>query len=601
MSETIEIKVPDIGDFQNVDIIDVLVAEGDKIEKDAPLITLETEKAALDVPSTHTGTIKSMKVSTGDKVSEGDVILTLEIADEKTEGESAGIEEKQSEEKQPAKEEKATPEEATEEKTEKESAKAPQADEYKGKVDQEYDVLVLGSGPGGYTAAFRAADLGQKVVLVERYDSLGGVCLNVGCIPSKALLHVAKVIEEARNFAEHGVEFGEPKVDTAKLRDWKNEVVGKLTGGLAGLAKRRKVTVVHGVGRFVSPHHVEVEKDGGKTVIRFDKAIIAAGSEAARLPNLSDDPRIMTSTRALELEELPERMLVVGGGIIGLEMATVYDSLGVKISIVEMTGELMPGADRALVKPLEKRLRKRYENILLNTKVSEIKATKQGIKVSFEGKDAPKPQTYGRVLIAIGRRPNGKAIGAEAAGINVNERGFIPVDKQMRTNAEHIFAIGDIAREPQLAHKASHEGKVAAEVAAGENSAYDARVIPSVAYTDPEVAWVGLTENEAERQGIDIGIGEFPWAANGRTLSLGRDDGVTRLIFDKASGRLLGAGLVGPGAGDLISELALAIEMDCDAADIALTIHPHPTTSETVMMAAEAYEGTLTDLYMPKK
>ncbi|HET7570417.1 MAG TPA: dihydrolipoyl dehydrogenase [Gammaproteobacteria bacterium] len=593
MANTKEIKVPDIGDFENVDVIDVMVAEGDKIEKETALITLETDKAAMDVPSPYAGTVKSVKVSTDDKVSEGDVILTVEVAE-------AGDEEPAAEEVEPEKK----PDEAPgqrEDEPKQESRPEPQADEYQGDVDIECDVLVLGSGPGGYTAAFRAADLGQKTVLVERYDSLGGVCLNVGCIPSKALLHVAKVIEETHFFADHGVKFGEPKIDTGALREWKNSVVGKLTGGLVGLAKRRKVSVVRGTGQFVSPHHAAVDGSDGKTVIRFNKAIIAAGSEAAMLPNLPDDKRIMTSTGALELEELPERMLVIGGGIIGLEMATVYDALGVKISVVEMTGELMPGADRAIVKPLEKRIRKRYENILLNTKVSKVEVTKQGIKVSFEGKDAPKPQVYGRVLVAVGRRPNGGRVGADKAGVRVDERGFIPTDKQQRTNVDHIFAIGDITKAPLLAHKATHEGKVAAEVAAGEKSAFDARVIPSVAYTDPEIAWVGLTEAEAKEQGIDFGIGEFPWAANGRSLAMGRDDGVTRIYFDNKDGRIIGAGIAGPGAGDLISELALAIEMGADAADVALTIHPHPTTSETVAMAAEAFEGTLTDLYVPKK
>ncbi|HET6725968.1 MAG TPA: dihydrolipoyl dehydrogenase [Gammaproteobacteria bacterium] len=597
MANTKEIKVPDIGDFENVDVIDVMVAEGDKIEKETALITLETDKAAMDVPSPYAGTIKSLKVATDDKVSEGDVIAIVEVAEEEPATEEAA----------PEKEPEKAPDEAPEEPPKqpkdepKTESKPQQADEYKGDVDIECDVLVLGSGPGGYTAAFRAADLGQKTVLVERYDSLGGVCLNVGCIPSKALLHVAKVIEETHFFADHGVKFGEPDVDADKLREWKNSVVNKLTGGLDGLAKRRKIEVVHGVGQFVSPHHVEVEGTGGKKVVRFEKAIIAAGSEAAMLPNLPDDDRIMTSTEALELDELPERMLVIGGGIIGLEMATVYSSLGVKVSVVEMTGSLMPGADRAIVKPLEKRISNHYEKILLNTKVSKVEATKQGIKVSFEGKDAPKPQTYGRVLVAVGRRPNGGRIGADKAGVKVDERGFISTDKQQRTNVEHIFAIGDITKEPLLAHKASHEGKVAAEVAAGEKSAFDARVIPSVAYTDPEIAWVGLTEAQAKEQGVDLGVGEFPWAANGRSLAMGRDDGLTRIYVDKKDGRIVGAGIVGPGAGDLISEIALAIEMGADAADVALTIHPHPTTSETVAMAAEAYEGTLTDLYVPKK
>jgi dihydrolipoamide dehydrogenase len=619
MAKTVEIKVPDIGDFDKVDVIDVMVGEGDEIQQEDPLITLETDKAAMDVPATQAGTIKTMKVSNGDKVSEGDVIAILEAGADEDEDESgeaeAGGEERPEQQGQSGEKEQpdGAEEGAKKGKQEKEqqpdreedqkgkSKQQPQADEYEGDVDQECDVLVLGSGPGGYTAAFRAADLGQKVVLVERYDSLGGVCLNVGCIPSKALLHVAKVIDETHYFADHGVKFGEPDVDTDALRKWKNSVVDKLTGGLVGLAKRRKVSVIQGDGAFVSPHHVEIEGSDGKKVVRFDKAIIAAGSDAALIPNLPDDKRIMTSTAALELDELPERMLVIGGGIIGLEMATVYEAFGVKVSVVEMTGELMSGADRAIVKPLQKRIGKRYENILLNTSVSKVEATKNGIKVSFEGKNAPEPQTYGRVLVAVGRRPNGPRIGADKAGVTVDERGFIPSDNKQRTNVDHIFAIGDITKEPLLAHKATHEGKVAAEVAAGEKSAFDARAIPSVAYTDPEVAWVGLTEAQANDRGIDFGVGEFPWAANGRSLAMGRDEGLTRIYFDNGNGRIIGAGIVGPGAGDLISELALAIEMDADAADVALTIHPHPTTSETVGMAAEAYEGTLTDLYIPKR
>ncbi|MGH8414017.1 MAG: dihydrolipoyl dehydrogenase, partial [Gammaproteobacteria bacterium] len=473
-------------------------------------------------------------------------------------------------------------------------------------------------GPGGYTAAFRAADLGKNVVLVERYPSLGGVCLNVGCIPSKALLHAAKVIEEAAEMAERGISFGKPKINTGKLLAWKNSVVGKLTGGLATLAKQRKVQVVQGVGKFISPHHLAVEVKDGKQVIQFEQCIIAAGSQAAKIPGFPDDLRILDSTTALELAELPEHMLVIGGGIIGLEMACVYDALGVKITVVELTDTLIPEADRDLVRVLQKRIEKRYEKILLGVRVAKLEATKRGIKATFEGdvqggtsaaggrmpgaaKDAPAPQTYGRVLVAVGRRSNGRFIDADKAGVIVDERGFIPVDRQQRTNVPHIFAIGDIVGNPMLAHKASHEGKVAAEVAAGLKVANDARAIPSVAYTDPEIAWVGLTEKQAKEQGIEVGKGTFPWIASGRNLSLGRDDGMTKLLFDPKTHRILGAGIVGTNAGDLIAELTLAIEMGCDAADIGLIVHPHPTLSETVMFAAEAFEGTLTDLYVPKK
>ncbi|MGH8283829.1 MAG: dihydrolipoyl dehydrogenase, partial [Gammaproteobacteria bacterium] len=469
-----------------------------------------------------------------------------------------------------------------------------------------------------YTAAFRAADLGKNVVLVERYPSLGGVCLNVGCIPSKALLHAAKVIEESAEMAERGISFGKPKIDTGKLLAWKNGVVGKLTGGLATLAKHRKVQVVQGVVKFISPHHLAVEVKDGKQLIQFERCIIAAGSQAAKIPGFPDDPCILDSTTALELAELPEHMLVIGGGIIGLEMACVYDALGVKITVVELTDTLIPEADRDLVRVLQKRIERRYEKILLGVKVAKLEATKQGIKATFEGdvqggtsaaggrmpgaaKDAPAPQTYGRVLVAVGRRPNGRFIDADKAGVTVDEHGFIPVDRQQRTNVPHIFAIGDIVGNPMLAHKASHEGKVAAEVVAGLKVTNDTRAIPSVAYTDPEVAWVGLTEKHAKEQGIEAGKGAFPWIASGRNLSLGRDDGMTKLLFDPKTHRLLGAGIVGTNAGDLIAELTLAIEMGCDAADIGLTIHPHPTLSETVMFSAEAFEGTLTDLYIPKK
>jgi dihydrolipoamide dehydrogenase len=467
--------------------------------------------------------------------------------------------------------------------------------------DIEADLLVLGAGPGGYTAAFRAADLGRKVTLVERWDTLGGVCLNVGCIPSKALLHVARVIEEAAHMSRHGIVFGRPAIELDPLRQWKESVVGKLTKGLATIARQRKVAVVTGTARFIGPNHVEVQGDDGKKVLRFEQCIVAAGSESLRLPDMPDDPRVMDSTAALELEELPERMLVIGGGIIGLEMACVYDALGVKVSVVELTDALMPGTDRDLVKPLEKRIGARYEAIMTGTKVCGMKAQKKGIEVRFEGKAAPPDlQVYDRVLVAVGRRPNGDAIDAATAGVKV-ERGFIPVDRQQRTNVPHIFAIGDIVGAPMLAHKATHEAKVAAEVACGEKRAFDARSIPSVAYTDPEIAWTGLTEEQARKDGVPYEKGTFPWAASGRSLAIGRDDGFTRLLFDPRSKRLLGGGITGPNAGDLISEVALAIEMGCDAADVGLTIHPHPTLSETVAFAAEAFEGTLTDLYLPKR
>jgi dihydrolipoamide dehydrogenase len=467
--------------------------------------------------------------------------------------------------------------------------------------DIEADLLVLGAGPGGYTAAFRAADLGREVTLIERWDTLGGVCLNVGCIPSKALLHAAAVIEEAAHMSGHGIVFGAPKIELDKLRGWKESVVGRLTKGLDTIAKQRKVKVLRGTAKFTGAYRLELDGPDGKQLVGFSQCIIAAGSESVNLPGTPDDPRIMDSTGALALDELPKTLLVIGGGIIGLEMACVYDALGVKVSVVELTDTLMPGCDRDLVRPLEKRIKSRYVAIMTGTKVTEMKALKGGIKVSFEGKHAPdKPQTYDRVLVAVGRRPNGEAINAAAAGVKV-ERGFIPVDRQQRSNVEHIFAIGDIVGQPMLAHKATHEGKVAAEVASGEKSAFDAHVIPSVAYTDPEVAWVGLTEDQAKADGIDYEKGVFPWAASGRSLAIGRDEGITKLLFDPKTGRVLGAGIVGTNAGDLISEVALAIEMGCDAADIGLTVHPHPTLSETVAMAAEAFEGTLTDLYMPKK
>jgi len=578
MSEAREVRVPDIGDFTGVEVIEVHVKPGDTVAAEDALITLETDKASMDVPAPFAGEVAEMRIAAGDKVSEGDVIAVIEAAESPAASSPGGQE----------------PAEAVE-------SEAPVAGAYSGDSDLEADLLVLGAGPGGYTAAFRAADLGRDVTLVERWDTLGGVCLNVGCIPSKALLHAARVIEEAAHMAEHGIVFGQPSIELDPLRAWKDGVVGKLTRGLSGMAKQRKVRVVQGEARFVGPNHLQVDGPEGRRVIRFEQCIIAAGSESMALPGLPDDPRIIDSTGALALEELPERMLVVGGGIIGLEMACVYDALGVKVSVVELTEGLMPGCDRDLVRPLEKRISKRYEALMTGTKVTGMKAKKDGIEVSFEGKNAPDgAQTYGRVLVAVGRRPNGEAIGAEAAGVRV-ERGFIPVDRQMRTNVPHIFAIGDIVGQPMLAHKATHEGKVAAEVASGEKRAFDARVIPSVAYTDPEVAWVGLTEERAKKDGIEYEKGVFPWAASGRSLAIGRDEGFTKLLFDPGTERVLGAGIVGTNAGDLIAEAALAIEMGCDAADIGLTIHPHPTLSETVAMAAEAFEGTLTDLYIPKK
>jgi len=635
-----QVLVPDLGDFKDVEVIDVLVAPGERIELETPLITLETEKATMDVPSSAVGTVKSIAVKKGDRVSKGSLVLELEEASAGEAAEASG----QATAAAPAHDaqpEPAAGAPASERAEERPAASAVPAGVGSGAHAEgasgsqaapaapgtyDFDVVVLGAGPGGYTAAFRAADLGMRTALIERWPQLGGVCLNVGCIPSKALLHAAKVIEDAEAMASAGIRFGQPELDASKLRDWKGKVVGRLTGGLAMLAKQRKVEVIRGSGRFVSPHEIEVTDTGiatgsagaagkddtpgqssGKNPqqgaprrVSFAHCIIAAGSESTRLPGLPEDPRIIDSTGALEVD-VPQRMLVVGGGIIGLEMATVYAALGTKVSVVELTDGLMPGCDRDLVRPLEKRLSKRYERILLKTKVAGIEATKQGLRVSFEGAQALEPQMYDKVLVAVGRSPNGRNIGAEAAGVLVNERGFVPVDRQMRTNVPHIFAIGDIAGAPMLAHKASHEGKLAAEVAHGEKRAFDARVIPSVAYTDPEIAWVGVTETDAKAKGIAYEKASFPWAASGRSLSLGRDEGLTKLLFDPATRRVIGGGIVGPGAGDLISEVALAIEMGSDAADLALTIHPHPTLSETIMFAAEAYEGTLTDLYMAKK
>jgi len=585
------VVVPDLGDFKDVEVIDVLVKPGDAIQLESPLITLETEKATMDVPSSAAGVVKSVAVKKGDRVSKGSVIV--EVEGEAVSGsrlaDSAEKKEPPAKTPQPPAADVASPASAP-----TANRQPPTASSY------DFDVVVLGAGPGGYTAAFRAADLGMRTALIERWPQLGGVCLNVGCIPSKALLHAAKVIEDAEAMSSAGLHFGKPQIDTAKLREWKNKVVGRLTGGLVTLAKQRKVEVIRGTGKFVSPHEIEVAGDGASRRVSFAHCIIAAGSEAIRLPNLPDDPRIIDSTGALELD-LPQHMLVVGGGIIGLEIATVYDALGVKVSVVELTDGLMPGCDRDLVRPLERRIAKRYERIMVKTKVSKVEAAKEGLRVTFEAEPAIAPEVYDRVLIAVGRSPNGRNIGAEAAGVLVNERGFVPVDRQMRTNVPHIFAIGDIAGPPMLAHKASHEGKLAAEVAHGEKHAFDARVIPSVAYTDPEVAWVGLTETDAKVKGTTYEKATFPWAASGRSLALGRDDGMTKLLFDPATRRVIGGGIVGPNAGDLISEVALAIEMGSDATDLGLTIHPHPTLSETIMFAAEAFDGTLTDLYVPKK
>jgi dihydrolipoamide dehydrogenase len=573
MSKIIEVTLPDIGDFEQVDIIEILVAQGDRVEPEDSIITLESDKATMDIPSPHAGVVKELLVKAGEKISQGGPILKLELS----EGASAA--------------EKPAP------------TKAPVFDAVKGATDLQADVVVLGAGPGGYTAAFRAADLGKRVVMIERYDALGGVCLNVGCIPSKALLHAADVISEAAEMAEMGIAFGKPKIDLDKLRSGKDKVVQRLTGGLKQLAKQRKVELVHGLARFESPNRIGVKTADGHVSISFSDAIIACGSSPVQIPGFpNDDPRLIDSTGALALEDIPKRMLVVGGGIIGLEMATVYGTLGSQIDVVELQPGLIPGCDPDLVRPLQKRIKGRYRSIMLGTKVTDIQAQKSGLKVSFEGKQAPdKPQTYDRVLVAVGRVPNGKKINAEAAGVNVDERGFIPVDEQMRTNVPNIYAIGDVVGQPMLAHKATHEAKVAAEVIAGLPVKFDPMTIPSVAYTDPEVAWMGLTETEAKAQGVEVEKGVFPWAASGRALGIGRDEGMTKLLFDPKSKRILGAGIVGPNAGELIGETVLALEMGADMEDIGLTIHPHPTLNETICFAAEMAEGSITDLMPPKK
>jgi dihydrolipoamide dehydrogenase len=587
MANTIEVKVPDIGDYDGVPVIEILVKVGDAIAKDQGLVTLESDKATMEVPSSAAGVVRELKVKLGDTVSEGDVIALLEA-----EGAAASA---APTEKTPASAPTAAPSAA--------STQAPAPAGTTGrKPDLECALLVLGAGPGGYTAAFRGADLGLDTVLVERYPNLGGVCLNVGCIPSKALLHAAAVIDEAAHASEYGVSFGAPKIQLDALRGYKDKVVGQLTKGLAGMAKQRKVRTLTGVAKFVSPHEVEVVSPDGNKLIRFAHCIIAAGSQPVKLPSFPwSDPRIMDSTDALNLADIPKSLLVVGGGIIGLEMATVYRALGSEVTVVELMDQLMPGADPDLVKPLAERLKKQGVGVHLKVKTGAVEAQKKGIKVSFEGDKAPAPALFDRVLVAVGRAPNGGKLDAQNAGVQVSERGFIAVDRQMRTNVPHIFAIGDLVGQPMLAHKATHEGKLAAEVAAGHKHEWVARVIPSVAYTDPEIAWVGVTESEAKAKSLKIGIGKFPWAASGRAIGIGRTEGFTKLIFDEESHRVIGAGIVGVHAGDLIAELALAIEMGCEAGDIGHTIHPHPTLSESVAMAAEVYEGTITDLYIPKK
>jgi dihydrolipoamide dehydrogenase len=598
MSTKVEVLVPDLGGANEVSVIDVLVKVGDSIEVDAPLITLETDKATMDVPSTAAGRVSEVLVAKGAKVKQGTKIVRVQSA-----GAASNATPDAAARAPASADPVAVPQAAAlaPTATPRPPPSATPASIEEAPHDRHVSLVVLGAGPGGYTAAFRAADLGLQVALIERWPMLGGVCLNVGCIPSKALLHAARVIDEAAEMSAHGIVFGSPQIDLPKLRAWKESVVGKLVGGLKSLAKQRKVEVVQGVGAFLSPHVIEVQHEGKSQRIRFDHCIIAAGSEPIKLPFIPDDPRVIDSTGALELRDLPKRMLVLGGGIIGLEMACVYAALGVKVSVVELTSQLMPGCDLDLVKPLEKRLRARYEKILLDTKVTAVEARPDGLRVTFESKSGKTEDTFDKLLVAVGRAPNGKRIAAERAGVAVSDRGFIAVDKQMRTNVPHIFAIGDVAGQPMLAHKATHEAKVAAEVAAGHKAAFDARVIPSVAYTDPEVAWVGLTETDAAKQGIAFKRAAFPWAASGRSLAQARDEGFTKLLFDPNTRRVLGGGIVGTNAGELIAEIALAIEMGADAADVGLTIHPHPTLSETVAMSAEAFEGTLTDLYIPKR
>ena len=580
---TVEIKVPDIGDFEAVEIIEVLVAVGDSVEENQDILTLESDKAAMEIPSSHKGIVKDIKVSVGEKIAQGGLILTLEVADTVSKVIETIKEDVKSDNK-----------------SNKEAIKVPK--EVSVTADMHAETVVLGSGPGGYTAAFRAADLGQKVIMIERHARIGGVCLNVGCIPSKALLHTAKVINDAAEMSEHGINFTKPQIDIRKVETWKNNIVDKLTGGLTALAKKRKVDILQGEASFTGSHTLDVETSDGVKTISFDNCVIAAGSRVTKIPVFpNDDPRMMDSTDALDLADIPKKLLVIGGGIIGLEMATVYNALGADITVVELQGSLIPGTDQDIVKPLLKRIKEQYEAIYLNTKVVSIKALKDGLKVSFEGKDVPETAVFDKILVAVGRTPNGKLINAEAAGIDVNQQGFIEVNAQMRTNITHIYAIGDIVGQPMLAHKAVHEAKVAAEVISGHKSAFDPMTIPSVAYTDPEVAWMGKSEAEAKSEGIAYVKGAFPWAASGRSLSTGRDEGLTKALFDKETGRLIGAGIVGPNAGELIAEAVLALEMGADAEDIGMTIHPHPTLSETLGFAAEMAEGNITDLMPPRK
>lgn len=578
MAATTNITIPNLGDFNDVEVIEVLVKTGEEVTVEDSLITLETDKATMDIPAPITGTILSIDVATGDTVNSGDIIATVDAQDETNAAPAKAVKSDTAEVKPISK-------------------ASVDTKKIHSSTDYSADLVVIGAGPGGYTAAFRAADLGLEVILVERRETLGGVCLNVGCIPSKALLHAAKVIDDAKAMEDHGVRFGTPEIDTNSLRGWKNEVIGGLTSGLEQLAKKRKVQVIQGSASFGSPTHLDL--DNGET-IGFNQCVIAAGSEPIMLPGLPDDPRIVDSTGALELDPIPERLLVVGGGIIGLEMACVYSALGAGVTVVELLDQLMPETDRDLVKPFRKIVETRYDNIILGTKVAGMQAETDGIHVTFEKGSEQSVQMFDKVLVSIGRRANGDKLNADKAGVAVDERGIIAVNKQMQTNVPHIFAVGDLAGGPMLAHKATHEAKVAAEVAAGEKSAFDARAIPSVAYTDPEIAWVGLTETEATEQGINYEKAQFPWAASGRALSLSRAEGFTKLLFDTVTGRVLGGGIVGPSAGDLIAEVALAVEMGADAVDVSRAIHPHPTLSETVAFAAEAFDGTLTDLYIPK-
>jgi dihydrolipoamide dehydrogenase len=584
MGKTVEVRLPDIGDFDQVDVIEVLVSVGDSIEAEASMITLESDKATMEIPSPYTGVVKKLKVAVGDKIAEGAAVLDLEVEEEAADASA----------QTPASDE--TSEAIT-------SGSVSSQPAITGDADYHAELVVLGAGPGGYTAAFRAADLGKKTILIEKYSDLGGVCLNVGCIPSKALLHTADIINEAEEISHMGVSFSKPKIDLDKVREGKDRVVKKLTGGLGALAKQRKVEVITGTARFSGPNSMSVATADGDKTVSFDHCIIACGSSAVKIPSFpNDDPRLIDSTGALALEDIPKKMLVIGGGIIGLEMATVYSTFGSQIDIVELQPGLIPGCDRDLVRPLQKRLQGKVNSIMLETSVTEIKAQKNGLKVSFDGKNAPgKTQVYDKVLVAVGRSPNGKKINAEAAGVNVDERGFIAVDEHMQTNVPHIYAIGDVVGNPMLAHKATHEAKVAAEVIAGKKSLFDPLTIPSVAYTDPEVAWMGLTETEAKDKGVEYEKGMFPWAASGRALGIGRDEGMTKLLFDPETKRILGAGIVGVNAGELIGEAVLALEMGADMEDIGLTIHPHPTLNETICFAAEMAEGSITDLMPPRK